>query len=281
MMMMTTVIPSNNPFQPAAGSSINTSFTTPSAVPTNAGVKGGFASQNNRDTQTQILKVLVVDDNPHHSAGIKQLIELQSMHKVVGLCANGEEAVRRVGHTDIDIVLIDMNMPEVDGIVAIQQILVKRPGLKILALTNHDDHDLVYKAMRSGAKGYLLKPMASHWLIKAMDEIMAGRIFMPPNIATKFFDEFHSVVQQHTAPDPVRQALLNYLTSREKEVLKLLTEGLTYKAVAEKLVISETTVKTHVNNIFQKLQVSDRTQAVLYALKFGLVDTSDKLPSMV
>jgi DNA-binding NarL/FixJ family response regulator len=123
--------------------------------------------------------------------------------------------------------------------------------------------------------------MASHWLIKAMDEILAGRIFMPPNIATKFFDEFHSVVQQHTAPDPVRQALLNYLTSREKEVLKLLTEGMTYKTVAERLVISETTVKTHVNNIFQKLQVSDRTQAVLYALKFGLVDTSDKLPSMV
>jgi DNA-binding NarL/FixJ family response regulator len=117
--------------------------------------------------------------------------------------------------------------------------------------------------------------------MKAIDEVSKGKVYMPTSIATKFFDEFHDKVQQSTQPNPARQALLNYLTSREKEVLKLLTEGMTYKGVADKLVISETTVKTHVNNIFQKLQVNDRTQAVLYAIKYGLVDNTDKLPTIV
>src|SRR5690606_39337270 len=100
------------------------------------------------------------------------------------------------------------------------------------------------------------------------------KVYLPPILATKFFDEFQTRVGKASRPDPTKQALLGYLTSREKEVLKLLTEGITYKGVADKLVISETTVKTHVNNIFQKLQVNDRTQAVLYALKYGLVEPS-------
>lgn len=239
----------------------------------------GIAKETN--TIAAPLRILVVDDNANHSAGIKQLIELQSSHKVVGLCANGDEAVRRIGNTDIDIVLMDMNMPEVDGISAIQQILVKRSDVKILALTGYDDPELVYRSMRSGARGYILKTMVTSQLIHAINEIASGKVFMPTSIATKFFDEFHEKVQESTRPDPQKQAMLNYLTSREKEVLKLLTEGLTYKGVADRLVISETTVKTHVNNIFQKLQVNDRTQAVLYALKFGLVDTTDKLPNAV
>jgi two-component system, NarL family, response regulator DegU len=236
---------------------------------------------NQTETPSAILRVMVVDDNASHAAGIKQLIELQSMHKVVGICSNGDEAVRRVSHSAVDIVLMDMNMPELDGITAIQQILVKKPEVRILALTGNDDPDTIYKAMRSGARGYILKTMITTQLMRALDDINSDRVFMPTNIATKFFGEFHTVVQKASAPDPHRQALLSQLTSREKEVLKLLTEGLTYKSISEKLVISETTVKTHVNNIFQKLQVNDRTQAVLYALKFGLVDTSDKLPSSV
>lgn len=238
---------------------------------------------NTRKTETapSTLRILVVDDNPNHSAGIKQLIELQSSHKVIGLCTNGEEAIRRVGNTEIDIVLMDMNMPEVDGISAIQQILVKRPEIKILALTGYDDPELVYKAMRSGARGYILKTMVTSQLIEAIADVAIGKVFMPTTIATKFFDEFHTKVTESGKPDPQRQQLLNYLTTREKEVLKLLCDGVTYKGVADKLIISETTVKTHVNNIFQKLQVNDRTQAVLVALKFGLVDTTDKMPQII
>ncbi|MFM7389682.1 MAG: response regulator [Vampirovibrionales bacterium] len=218
-----------------------------------------------------LLKILIVDDNANHCQGIKQLIEYQSTHRVVGIASSGDEAVRRVSHSHCDLILMDMQMAEGDGVSAIQQIMTNKPDIHILALTGFDDPDLIYRAMRAGARGYLLKTMITTHLIRGIEEINAGRVFMPTSIATKFFDEFHALIQQKQAPDPQRQALLNYLTGREKEVLRLLTEGHTYKAISDMLVISETTVKTHVNNIFQKLQVNDRTQAVLYAIKFGLV----------
>ncbi|MBX2860226.1 MAG: response regulator transcription factor, partial [Vampirovibrio sp.] len=168
-----------------------------------------------------------------------------------------------------------------DGITAIQQVVTNNANARILALTGYDDPDLIFRAMRAGAKGYILKTMVTSQLISAIEEVMADKVFLPSTLATKFFDEFHTKVSQASRPDPTKQALLNYLTSREKEVLSLLTEGITYKGIADKLVISETTVKTHVNNIFQKLQVNDRTQAVLYALKYGLVDTTNKLQTAV
>lgn len=221
----------------------------------------------------QELNIFVVDDNANHSTGIKQLLEIQSGYNVVGIATNGEEAIKRLEDTsDIDVVLMDMNMPEMDGVATIQQLAAKDDKLKILALTGYDDPDLIFRAMRSGARGYILKTMITSQLINAIEEVMAGKVYLPPALATKFFDEFHTKVAKNSRPDATKQALLNYLTGREKEVLKLLTEGITYKGVADKLVISETTVKTHVNNIFQKLQVNDRTQAVLYAIKHGLVD---------
>lgn len=223
------------------------------------------------DTSSEV-RIFVVDDNANHSAGIKQLVELHPGFTVVGISTNGEDAIKRLNDIEIDIVLMDMNMPELDGVSAIQQITARKPNLKILALTGYDDPDLIYRAMKSGAKGYILKTMVTSQLLSAIEEVLAGKVFLPPSLATKFFDEFHTKVGTTTRPDPTKQALLGYLTSREKEVLALLTEGITYKGVADKLVISETTVKTHVNNIFQKLQVNDRTQAVLYALKYGLVE---------
>jgi len=225
--------------------------------------------------QTQApLRLLIVDDNANHSAGIKQLIELQSSHKIVGICTNGDEAVRRMANTEIDVVLMDISMPELDGIAAIGQILNRKPNAQVLVLTGYDEPDLIYRAMRAGSKGYLLKTMVTAQLMVALGEIANGKTYLPPILASKFFDEFHQRISQANRPDPTRQALLNYLTQREKEVLKLLTDGETYRNVADKLVISETTVKTHVNNIFQKLQVNDRTQAVLAAIKFGLVESS-------
>lgn len=227
------------------------------------------------------IRVFVVDDNANHSAGIKQLLELQPGYRVVGIATNGDDAVKRVANTDVDVVLMDMNMPDIDGITAINQILIRRNDIKILALTGYDDPDLIFRAMKAGAKGYILKTMVTSQLNHAIDEIIADKIFLPTTLATKFFDEFHTKVTAASRPDPTKQALLSYLTNREKEVLKLLTEGITYKGVADRLVISETTVKTHVNNIFQKLQVNDRTQAVLYALKYGLVEASTQLQQAV
>lgn len=220
------------------------------------------------------LRIFIVDDNANHSTGIKQLLEIQSGYNVVGIATNGEDALKRLETMDVDVVLMDMNMPEMDGVVAIQQLNIKKPDLKILALTGYDDPDLIFRAMRAGGKGYILKTMITSQLISAIEEVIAGKVYLPPALATKFFDEFHVKVAKSSRPDPAKQALLNYLTNREKEVLKLLTDGITYKGVADHLVISETTVKTHVNNIFQKLQVNDRTQAVLYAIKHGLVDAT-------
>jgi two-component system, NarL family, response regulator DegU len=222
-------------------------------------------------------RILIVDDTAAHSSGIKQLLEIKSSHKIMGICSNGNEAIRRVNQVDVDLVLMDMHMPEMDGITTIQQLMIRKPNLKILALTAHDDPELIFKAMKAGARGYILKTMITQQLMMAVEEVMAGRIFLPGLIAAKFFDQFHARLSQNQTNDPQRQALLTYLTSREREVLKLLTEGITYKGVADRLVISETTVKTHVNNIFQKLQVNDRTQAVLYAIKHGLVDTPNPL----
>jgi two-component system response regulator DegU len=232
-------------------------------------------------TNGQALKIFIVDDNANHSAGIKQLLELKPGYDVVGISTNGDNAIKRVKDMDVDVILMDINMPEMDGITAIQQVVALKEGVRILALTGYDDPDLIFRAMRAGAKGYILKTMVTSQLHQAIDEILTGKIFLPGSLTTKFFDEFHTKVTQANKPDPVRQALLSYLTTREKEVLKLLTEGVTYKGVADKLVISETTVKTHVNNIFQKLQVNDRTQAVLYALKYGLVDAPAQLQTAV
>lgn len=223
-------------------------------------------------TGTTTRRIFIVDDNASHSAGIRQLLEIEPGVKVIGTATSGTEAIAKIENLELEVVLMDMNMPGIDGISCIEEIAAKRPELKILALTGYDDPDLVYRAMQAGARGYVLKTMITSQLQPAINEVLSGKIYLPINLATKFFGEFQLRKQASgQRPDPGRQAILNYLTNREKEVLALLTEGYTYKNVADKLVISETTVKTHVNNIFQKLQVNDRTQAVLYALKHGLV----------
>ena len=144
--------------------------------------------------------------------------------------------------------------------------------MRIIALTGYDDPDLIFRAMKIGAKGYILKTMASAQLIYAIDEVAAGKIYLPAALSSRFFEYFQQSFKEETQVVADEENLLNYLTQREEEVLDLLTQGITYKGVAQKLFISETTVKTHVNNIFQKLQVNDRTQAVLYALNNGFLN---------
>lgn len=231
---------------------------------------------------TSDVRIYIVDDNANHSAGIKQLLEIQSDYTVAGVSTNGDDALKRLADLNVNVILMDMNMPETDGVAVIEQLLSKRNDLIILALTGYDDPSLIYRAMKAGARGYILKTMVTSQLMGAIEEVLNGKVFLPPSLATKFFDEFHvKAAKSNRDQDPTKKALLSYLTTREKEVLTLLTEGVTYKGVADKLVISETTVKTHVNNIFQKLQVNDRTQAVLYALRYGLVEPSANVKAAV
>ena len=217
-------------------------------------------------------RIILVDDNYDHLSGIKELIEIESDFDVVATATSASVAISLIKKYRPEIVLMDINMPEKDGLTAIAEIEKLDLGVRIIALTGYDDPDLIFRAMKIGAKGYILKTMASAQLIYAIDEVAAGKIYLPATLSSRFFEYFQKSFKGETQVVADEENLLNYLTQREEEVLDLLTQGITYKGVAQKLFISETTVKTHVNNIFQKLQVNDRTQAVLYALNNGFLN---------
>ena len=223
-------------------------------------------------------KVLLIDDNYEHLVGIRELLNLEGTFDVVGIATNVTVGLNLIKKYQPDIVLLDMNMPEKDGLQGISDIEKLDLGTKILALSGYDDADLIFRAMKLGAKGYVLKTMASAQLIYAIEEVLAGKIYLPLALSSRFFEYFQKTYREEsTKQDFAEENLLSYLTQREEEVLKLLTQGITYKGVASKLFISETTVKTHVNNIFQKLQVNDRTQAVLYAINNGFLSKNVKI----
>ncbi len=224
-------------------------------------------------------RVLLIDDNYEHLAGIRELLNLEGTFDVVGIATNVTVGLNLIKKYQPDIVLLDMNMPDRDGLQGI--IDIEKLGLdtKILALSGYDDADLIFRAMKIGAKGYVLKTMASAQLIYAIEEVLNGKIYLPNALTSRFFEYFQQTFRNENARAEIEKEenLLNELTQREEEVLELLTQGTTYKGVANKLFISETTVKTHVNNIFQKLQVNDRTQAVLYAINNGFLSKKVKI----
>ena len=215
----------------------------------------------------QKSKVLLIDDK-----------NLEGTFDVVGIATNVTVGLNLIKKYQPDIVLLDMNMPDRDGLQGIMEIGKLDLGTKILALSGYDDADLIFRAMKIGARGYVLKTMASAQLIYAIEEVLSGKIYLPLALSSRFFEYFQQSFREETArQESDEENLLSYLTQREEEVLELLTQGVTYKGVAAKLFISETTVKTHVNNIFQKLQVNDRTQAVLYAINNGFLTKKVKL----
>lgn len=217
-------------------------------------------------------KILLIDDNYEHLVGIRELLNLEGTFDVVGIATNVTVGLNLIKKYQPDIVLLDMNMPDRDGLQGIIEIGKLDTDTKVLALSGYDDADLIFRAMKLGAKGYVLKTMASAQLIYAIEEVLNGKIYLPLALSSRFFEYFQQSFREETAKqNSDEENLLSYLTQREEEVLELLTQGVTYKGVAAKLFISETTVKTHVNNIFQKLQVNDRTQAVLYAINNGFL----------
>ena len=216
-------------------------------------------------------RVLLIDDNADHLRGVKELITLERSYDVVGTTTSANIGINLAKKYRPDIILMDINMPEKDGLQAIQEIEKLDMDIRVIALSGYDDADLIFRAMKIGAKGYVLKTMASAQLIYAMDEVAAGKIYLPTALTSRFFEYFQNSFKEE-AKSSSEENLLTYLTAREEEVLDLLTQGNNYKSIAGKLFISETTVKTHVNNIFQKLQVNDRTQAVLYALNNGFAN---------
>lgn len=227
------------------------------------------------------IRVVLIDDNYEHVAGIREIINLEGQLEVVATSTSANLGITLVKKHVPDVVLLDINMPEKDGLQVIQEIEKLNLGVNIVVLSGYDDADLIFRAMKLGAKGYVLKTMASAQLIYAVEEVAAGKIYLPSVLSSRFFEYFQRSFKEEACVCSNEENLLNFLTQREEEVLDLLTQGITYKGVATQLFISETTVKTHVNNIFQKLQVNDRTQAVLYAINNGFGNKRKALMSAV
>ena len=224
-------------------------------------------------------RIVLIDDNYEHLMGGKELLNLEGCYDVVQTSTTVNTGVNMVKKYQPDVVLVDMNMPDKNGLQAIHEIQKLNLGVKVSALSAYDAADLIFRAMKIGAKGYVLKTMASAQLIYAIEEVLNGKIYLPNALTSRFFEYFQQTFRNENAKAEIEKEenLLNELTQREEEVLELLTQGITYKGVANKLFISETTVKTHVNNIFQKLQVNDRTQAVLYAINNGFLSKKVKI----
>lgn len=224
---------------------------------------------------TRKLRILLIDDNANHLRGIKELISLETSYNVVGATRNANLGLGLIKKYRPDIVLMDINMPEKDGLQIIQSVNKMGISTNVVILSGYDDSDLIYRAMKLGAKGYVLKTMASSKLIDAIETVADGKIYLPSVLSTRFFEYFQNTAKEESQSS-FGENLLTSLTGRENEVLDLLTQGINYKSIAQQLIISETTVKTHVNNIFQKLQVNDRTNAVLYALTHGFKPSVSK-----
>lgn len=213
------------------------------------------------------IRVFIVDDHPIVRRGLRDLLETEAGISVVGEAASGLEAVRQAGELQPDLVLMDLVMPEMDGIEATRRIRADNPHIQVLVLTSFATDDKVFPAIKAGALGYLIKDTGAEDLLEAIQRIQRGEPALHPSIAQKVLAEISGPSNQPPTPDP--------LTERELEVLKLVARGLNNQEIASTLVISPTTVYTHVSNILSKLHLASRTQAALYALREGLASLYD------
>lgn len=209
---------------------------------------------------TNMIKVLLVDDQSLIRQGLKALLELEPDLEVVGDAENGEIAIHLIEELSPDVVLMDIRMPIMDGVAATWEIQKRFPGIKVLVLTTFDDDEYVKAALQNGAMGYLLKDTPSEELAVAIRAVYKGYTQLGPGIVKKLLTQFSSV----TPPPPS----LAELTPREKEVLRLIATGANNREIAQQLYISEGTVKNHVTNILNRLDLRDRTQAAIFANSF-------------
>jgi two-component system, NarL family, response regulator LiaR len=217
-------------------------------------------------TQKQI-RLLIVDDQGIVRKGIRALLAEVPGMSVVGEAGDGLEAIKQVETLQPDVILMDLVMPRMDGIEAISQIMTRQPQARILALTSFVADDKVFPAIKAGAMGYLLKDSEPEDLIAAIRNIHRGLPFLHPSIARKVLEELNHPAGSPPTPEP--------LTERELEVLQLVAQGLSNQEIAEKLVIGDATVRTHIGNILSKLHLANRVQATLYALRKGLSSLDD------
>ncbi len=211
------------------------------------------------------IKVLIADDHSMVRQGLKQILELEGDIEVIAQASNGDEAVRVARECMPDVVLMDINMPGTNGLQAIKELKQDKCCFKVIVLTIHQDREYLFKTLQMGAEGYVLKDAEPSVLIEAIRTVNNGQSFIQPNMTRELVREFNRVTLHEKDKGEETS-----LTSREIEVLELIAEGMINKEIARQLYISEKTVKNHVSNIFKKLNVSDRTQAAIYAFKHNM-----------
>jgi DNA-binding NarL/FixJ family response regulator len=225
------------------------------------------------------IRVLLVDDQTLVRQGIRLLLEIEPDIQVVGQAANGREAIQQAEALHPEVVLMDVRMPEMDGVAATRELSVRFPEIGVIILTTFEDNEIVFEGLKAGARGYLLKDISSEEMAEAVRRVAAGEALIQPSITRKVLAEFSRLAEEAensphsghaTGENPV-SVLPEPLTRREQQVLQAIAKGFSNREIAQQLVITEGTVKNHVSNLIAKLEVRDRTQAVLKAQELGLI----------
>ena len=211
-----------------------------------------------------MINVIICDDQAIIRDGLEMLLKLERDIEVVGLAQDGAEVVELAASSQPDLILMDLKMPGINGVEATRRIRAQHPEIKVLVLTTYDDDEWLFDAIRAGASGYLLKDTPREKVLEAIRGTVHGQAFVDPAVAGKLL--------QQTASQQAKPAtqITENLTSREEEVLRLMARGLSNNEIAAQLYLSEGTVRNHVSAIFAKLDVSDRTQAAIIAIRHGL-----------
>lgn len=213
-----------------------------------------------------MIRVMLVDDQAMIRSGLQMILEAESDLQVIAEADSGQEAIRIAGRDKPDVILMDIRMPGMDGLTATKEILAANPSARVIILTTFDVDDYVYRALRVGASGFLLKNAPADDLIHAVRVVAAGEAMLAPAVTKRVIEEFG----RQPEPSPAVTSMAN-LTDREMEVLRLVAAGLSNAEIGEALFVSETTVKTHVSRMLTKLGLRDRVQAVVAAYDAGLV----------
>ncbi|HYG96283.1 MAG TPA: response regulator transcription factor [Solirubrobacterales bacterium] len=213
------------------------------------------------------VKVMIVDDDQLMRTGLRSVLSSDETIEVVAEAGDGHQAVRRAPRASPDVVLMDVRMPDLDGIAATDQLLAAAPAAKVVILTTFEEDEYIHGALRAGASGFLLKRTSPEELIEAVHRIAAGEALLSPSVTRRVIDQMVARPLSPGGEDP----RLEELTPREREVLELIARGLSNREIAAELVVEETTVKTHVKRVLTKLGVRDRVHAVILAYEAGIV----------
>lgn len=222
-------------------------------------------------------RILIIDDHQLYREGIKRILDFEKSFEVVGEGEDGTQALALVRTLRPDVVIMDINMPNMNGVEATRQLVRTFPDTKVIILSIHDDENYVSHALKTGATGYLLKEMDVESLIEAVKVVAEGGSYLHPKVTHNLVKEFRRLAESEASENKMGKYYeirrpYHLLTRRECEVLQLLAEGKSNKKIGETLYISEKTVKNHVSNILQKMNCDDRTQAVIEAIKNGWVE---------